>query len=82
MSQHGKPSLVDDLCWGHGDGLLGSVEGTTESIAGPLKGVDVQPRFADWRYHDGGPAAAFYAMKRGLGRIRLIGSSGNSVGLR
>jgi hypothetical protein len=39
--EHGNASLVDDLCWGHGDGLLGSVEGTTESIAGPLKGVDV-----------------------------------------
>ena len=41
--QHGQAALVDDLCWGHGDGLLGSVVGTTESIAGPLKGVDVQP---------------------------------------
>ena len=45
--QHGEASLVDDLCWGHGDGLLGSVMGTTESIAGPLKGVDVQPQPSD-----------------------------------
>ena len=42
--QHGEAPTVDDLCVGHGDGLLGSVEGTTESIAGPLKGVDVQPQ--------------------------------------
>ena len=48
--QHGDASLVDDLCWGHGDGLLGSVEGTTESIAGPLKGVDVQPHVVDWKH--------------------------------
>ena len=47
--QHGDASLVDDLCWGHGDGLLGSVEGTTESIAGPLQGVDVQPHLMDWK---------------------------------
>ena len=33
--QHGDAPLVDDLCWGHGDGLLGSLVGTTESIAGP-----------------------------------------------
>ena len=44
MVQHGEAPLVDDLCWGHGDGLLGSLVGTTESIAGPLKGVDVQPQ--------------------------------------
>jgi NAD(P)-dependent dehydrogenase (short-subunit alcohol dehydrogenase family) len=50
VCQHGEASLVDDLCWGgHGDGLLGSVMGTTESIAGPLKGVDVQPRLVDWK---------------------------------
>jgi hypothetical protein len=47
MIQHGNTPLVDDLCWGHGDGLLGSVVGTTESIAGPLKGVDVQPHLVD-----------------------------------
>ena len=47
--KHGEASLVDDLCWGHGDGLLGSLVGTTESIAGPLKGVDVQPHLVDWK---------------------------------
>jgi len=45
--QHGEAPAVDDLCVGHGDGLLGSVEGTTESIAGPLNGVDVQPQHSD-----------------------------------
>ena len=47
--QHGDAPLVDDLCWGHGDGLLGSLVGTTESIAGPLQGVDVQPHLMDWK---------------------------------
>jgi len=41
--QHRDAALVDDLCWGHGAGLLGSLVGTTESIAVPRCGVDVQP---------------------------------------
>jgi hypothetical protein len=36
--------VIDDVCWGHGDGLHGSVEGTTESIAGPHPVVDLQPQ--------------------------------------
>lgn len=46
---HSELAPYCGLCWGHGDGLLGSVEGTTESIAGPLKGVDVQPHLVDWK---------------------------------
>jgi len=42
VCQHTEASLIDDLGRGHGDGLLGSVEGTTESIAAPCQGVDVQ----------------------------------------
>ena len=45
--QHGDASLVDDLCWGHGDGLLVSLVGTKESIAGPHLMVDVQPHPVD-----------------------------------
>ncbi len=47
MFQHGDAAAVDDLGWGHGDGLLGSVMGTTESIAGPHRTVDVQPQLMD-----------------------------------
>jgi hypothetical protein len=47
MFQHGQASAIDDLCVGHGDGLLGLLVETTQSIAGPLKGVDVQPHPAD-----------------------------------
>jgi hypothetical protein len=35
---------------GHGDGLLGLLVETTESIAGPLKGVDVQPQLMDRKF--------------------------------
>ena len=42
--QHGQTTVIDDVCWGHGDGLHGSVEGTTESIAGPHPVVDLQPQ--------------------------------------
>jgi hypothetical protein len=49
VGEHGSAPLVDDLCWGHGDGLLGFVVETTESIAGPLKGVDVQSDLVDWK---------------------------------
>jgi hypothetical protein len=40
--QHGKASVVDDLCWCHGDGLLGFVVETTESIAVTHHVVDMQ----------------------------------------
>ena len=35
MLQHGDAPAIDDLCWGHGDGLLVSLVETKESIAGP-----------------------------------------------
>jgi hypothetical protein len=34
--QQTDTSLIDDLCWGHGDGLLVSLVGNKASIAGPL----------------------------------------------
>ncbi len=42
--QHGQAPVIDDLCWGHGDGLHGSLVGTTDSITGPHLVGDLQPQ--------------------------------------
>jgi hypothetical protein len=45
--QHSDVALIDGLCWGHCNGFLGSVVGTTRSIAKLNPLVDAQPHPVD-----------------------------------
>ena len=49
MLQHPDATVVDDLSWGHGGGLLWLCARNHRVHRHPLQRVDVQPQLVNWK---------------------------------